>query len=204
MENLDEAEREGVVEPEEGGGWEEVGGEGGDEEDPLHGGVDGPDGEDPRGVRHLQQVPAILPNARHPTFWADALDQSSHFQGTVAVENFCDAGEYKGEYSSLYVLRVIIEGKEEADSGLGGFLEVPTNDRDHRVVEDQDDEKSQRDDPVELVEESQVGQPAGHEASIGKADENDAENKVEEQGVEVEANNAHWRLYALGRVTLGL
>ena len=76
---------------------------------------------------------------------------------------------------------------QQADLAVGRLCEVASEELEDGEDDDPDGDEDGEEDPVKLVEEPQVGFSLHDKASLSKANEENPEEEVEEQGVEVDA-----------------
>ena len=99
-----------------------------------------------------------------------------------------------------------LERYEQADLPGGRLCKAASQELHDGEGDDPDGDECREEDPVELVEESQIGSSLGNKAPLSEADQENSENKstkvvfdfeeppeeeVEEQGVEVDAADDH-------------
>ena len=110
----------------------------------------------------------------------------------VLVGELCDANVGKHGQPVPHIVLVVgfwFCPIQQTDAAQDALLVGARHDLGDWVGEDAHAEEGDEDGPVELVEQGQLRPALNHQAAISKADEDDAEKEVEEEGVDVDVGH---------------
>ena len=117
------------------------------------------------------------------------LNSTPHLPRVILVEELCDANVGKHCQPACHVVLLPLYASQQANAAQEALREAARHDLGDGVVEDTHAEEGEEDGPVELVEEGELWGALDHQAAIGEPDEDDAEEEVEEVGVDVDVGH---------------
>ena len=107
----------------------------------------------------------------------------------MLVEELCDAHVGKHGKPARHVVLLPLNASQQANAAQEALRKGARHDLGDGVVEDTHAEEGEEDGPVELVEEGQLWPALDYQATISEPDEDDAEEEVEEVGVDVDVGH---------------
>ena len=130
-------------------------------------------------------------NEKHPVCLAFSLvgNLNDHLPREVLVGELCDADEGNHGQPAPHVVLVPLDPPQQADAAKDALGKGAGDNLRDGVGEDAHAEEGAKDGPVELVEEGQLWPSLDHQTAVGEADEDDAEEEVEEEGVDVDVGH---------------